>query len=270
MLKINPGSHLARYLEERNGLLNSITDLLKNDPIVRTACLFGSLGRGDGDALSDIDLWVVVDDDQIHNIIAGSIGYAFKIGQPILTLEAPQNAPEGGAYLMTCFDAPVAPHIVDWYWQPTSLAFLPDEIHVLFDRVGLIHEQRSIRFSGQLPPKEILDRPMHFISYFWMMLMITAKYACRYPKEEKMELLPYLVEALEQAGRFIRQERDPFLGNLPDYRCPEVKVQLLYRLADLMCKLMERIAAQGEEVPTPIVSGAYRYLKLVELTIKDW
>ena len=87
--------------------------LLESGPHVNAARLFGSLGRGDGDALRDIDLWIVVDDDHIHRIISQPPEYSSQIGVPIFFLEAPQNAPEGGAYLMACVDAPIAPHIVD-------------------------------------------------------------------------------------------------------------------------------------------------------------
>ena len=106
---------LDDYLEERNQLLRTITNLLERDPIVKAAWLAGSFGRGGEDALSDFDLWVIVDDDQFHKIITQPHQYTSKIGNPVLFLEAPQNAPEGGAYLMTCYDAPVAPHIIDWY-----------------------------------------------------------------------------------------------------------------------------------------------------------
>jgi hypothetical protein len=42
-------SRLSLYGAERDHLLHRITDLLRDDPCVAAAWLFGSLGRGDAD-----------------------------------------------------------------------------------------------------------------------------------------------------------------------------------------------------------------------------
>jgi hypothetical protein len=257
------------YLEERNQLLKNISGLLERDPRVKAAWLWGSLGRGDGDALSDIDLWIILDDDQIENVISQLRQYTWQVGNPVLFLEAPQNAPEGGAYLMTCYDAPVAPHIVDWYWQPKSLAFIPGQVRLLFDRAGLVHQDRPVQFPGRPARKETEERPIHFISFFWMMLMITAKQAFRSPWAEEMELIPLLVEPLAKTQQFLRQERILLSEEIPPHQRPGEKVQLLYKLADQMSELVETIAGQGEEVPGSITPGAYRYLKLIDRLIQE-
>ena len=110
------------------------------------------MGRGDEDELSDLDLWVILNNVDIECIIARPPKYTSQIGNPVLSLEAPQNAPQGGAYLMTCYDAPIAPHIVDWYWQPQSLAYIPGQVRLLFDKVGLVHVVgQSIKGWRSLP-----------------------------------------------------------------------------------------------------------------------
>ncbi len=124
---MKPNLRLNAYLEERSRLLRTVQSLLENDPGVKAAWLAGSFGRGEEDALSDLDLWVVVDDSLIGKVIAQPRPYAAQVEAPILVVEAPQNAPVGGAYLMACYDAPTAPHIVDWYWQPRSLAYIPSQ-----------------------------------------------------------------------------------------------------------------------------------------------
>ncbi|HSJ36889.1 MAG TPA: nucleotidyltransferase domain-containing protein [Planococcus sp. (in: firmicutes)] len=260
---------LDHYLEERNQLLRTTSEVLERDPRVKAAWLFGSIGRGDEDALSDIDLWVVVDDDHIDNIIAQPRQVTSHIGNPVLFLEAPQNAPEGGAYLMTCYDTPVAPHIVDWYWQPQALAYISGQVRLLFDRVGLIHKDQPIQFPGRPASKEIIERPIHFISFFWMMLMITAKKAFRSPWAEKMELLPLLIDSIVKAQHFLGRESILLLRDIPHHQLPSEKVHLLYKLADQMSEMMAIIAEQGQEVPALIKPGAYRYLDLIDSMIED-
>ena len=168
---------------------------------------------------------------------------------------------------MACYDAPVAPHMVDWYWLPRSLAYIPDQVELLFDRVGLRQDDQAPRFQGGPAKKEIIERPMHFISYFWMMLMITAKHAVRAPQAEHMALLPLLVGPLVQAQRFLGEQKLLRMQDLPHHPAPGEKIRLLYRLADQMRALMESIAAPGEAVPVGIIPGVYRYLGLVESMI---
>ena len=254
---------LERYGEERNQLLRLISELLEKDPGVAAAWLFGSLGRGDEDALSDLDLWVIVDEAPLAEIIAGPQAYVSQIGPPILYLEAPQNAPEGGAYVMACYDAPVAPHIVDWYWQPRSRAHITGQVQLLFDRAGLPRQDQPVRFPGLPANKEIVERPIHFISFFWMMLMITAKHAYRSPWAEQMELLPYLLDPLAKTQRLLGYDQALQAENISARPSPGEKMRLLYQLANQMKELMADLAKQGEEVPALITPGAYRYLDLI-------
>lgn len=260
---------LNHYREERNQLLRTITELLERDPKVRAAWLFGSIGRGDEDELSDIDLWVIVADDYVDKVIAQPHLYTSQVGSPILFLEAPQNAPEGGAYMMTCYDAPVAPHIVDWYWEPQTPAYIPGQVRLLFDKIGLTHKSHPSRFPERPAGKENIERPIHFISFFWMMLMIAAKYACRFPESGDMTLLPHLVNSIIKAQHFLQQENLLLPRNLPPHRSPGDKVRLLYLLADEMSKLMVILSKQGEEVPALITPGVYRYLNLIDLILED-
>jgi hypothetical protein len=131
---------------------------------VKASWLFGSLGRGDGDALSDFDLWVVVDDDRIEDIAAQPRLFSAQFDNPVLFLDAPQNAPEGGDCLMTCYDAPTAPHIVDCYWQPYSRAFVPGQVRLLFDRAGLVHRGHTVIWISLLQSR--LTGGSKFITFF--------------------------------------------------------------------------------------------------------
>jgi len=60
------------------------------------------LGRGAGDDLSDIDLWIVVDDDCIDSIVAAPDGFVRAIGGTIMEIHAPANAPMHRQVAPTC------------------------------------------------------------------------------------------------------------------------------------------------------------------------
>src|SRR5437868_5689604 len=117
------GSHLSvagllvTRRAERAALLQRAIALLKADERVCAAWLFGSLGRGDADDLSDLDLWVVVEDEHIEEIVAARRDYVARLAEPLLMEEAPQNAPAGGGYLLALYGGDGGPHQVDWYWQ---------------------------------------------------------------------------------------------------------------------------------------------------------
>lgn len=256
----------STYLDERNALLQKITSLLESDSRVGAAWLFGSLGRGDADALSDLDLWVVVSDDAIQAVVAERRQYVTRVGEPVLMLEAPQNAPVGGAYLMAAYDAPAGPHIADWYWQPRSSAFIPPHTRVLFDRAGLAVGDEPMRFVGGSPDPVLETQLIHFISFFWMMWLITVKHTARAPHSETIPLLFYVLDPFCKTQRFLGQPEDPrYLSDvLPSLPTPREKLDTLRRLADEMVGLMKQVAATGRAVPEAIVPGAYRYLAWLE------
>src|SRR5687768_14238666 len=129
--------HLKPLLAGREALLREATILLESDARVVAAWLHGSLGRGTADEWSDIDLWVVVADRYIEEICTERREYVAKLGTPLLVVEAPQNAPAGGAFLTVLYEGSVGSHHVDWTWQRQSDALVPVDARLLFDRVGL-------------------------------------------------------------------------------------------------------------------------------------
>jgi hypothetical protein len=102
---------------ERPWLLQQIRDALEDDQRVRAAWLEGSLARGTPDALSDLDVAVVVSDAAMSTVAGGPsrpVDYrkvldsprgrwVSDLAEPLLLLEAPQNAPLGGAFLTSFF-----------------------------------------------------------------------------------------------------------------------------------------------------------------------
>jgi hypothetical protein len=253
---------LHDYAMERKQLLHSIVSFLERDPAVKAAWLLGSLGRGEADYLSDIDIWVVMEDECIPGLLVHPDEFISRPGSPILRLEAPQNAPRGGVYRMACYDAPVAPHIVDWYWQPRSRAFIFPDVKIILNPAGIPFRNEPLEFSGTAAPENLTALPVHFTTFFWMMWMITAKYAFRFPAEGEMELLPYLTGALSQARTCLGLPAQivPATPPHPDF---QGKLSLLSSLADQMTQYMDSLFANGETVPMAVIPGAYRYIEMI-------
>lgn len=257
---------LTLYLEERQNLLECIRTVLEKDSRIVAAWLTGSLGRGEGDEFSDLDMRVVVADAYIQEIVDQRRHFVTQIEEAVLFVEAPQNAPDSGGYLMAHYDAPVAPHQVDWSWQPLSLATRPNETLLLFDHIGLPSSDKPMVFRQGKPVKEIVERPLHFISFFWAMLMITGKHIVRFPWAEEMDLLPYVLGSIQQTQHFVGLESGL---EVPPQHTPSSKLQILRQLAVQMQQLMPEVVGRGGQVPTAIVPGAHRFLDLVEVALEN-
>jgi hypothetical protein len=81
--------------------------------------LVGSLGRGDGDQWSDVDLLV--------------IGGELPLHEALLTLEVPHNGPAAGRYVGAMYALGSLPLWVDWYLWPADLA-IPRDARLLAGR----------------------------------------------------------------------------------------------------------------------------------------
>jgi hypothetical protein len=117
----------------RATLLAHIVAKLEADERVTAAWLGGSLGRGDGDDLSDIDIWIAVHDDAMPAIAGDPLAFAQGLTNPVHAFPVPANAPPGGAYLFSIVDTGDSLQQVDWYWEPASNATRPRSTRVLFE-----------------------------------------------------------------------------------------------------------------------------------------
>jgi predicted nucleotidyltransferase len=252
---------ITAFRAERDTLLQRIREALEGDPRVVAAWLFGSLGRGGDDALSDLDLFVVAADDAIQEVVEGRQRFMAQFGPPLLIVDAPQNAPKGGAYNMALYPGADGPHQVDWYWQPQSAAQIPSDTRLLFDRAGLPRLDGPTTFEGgTAPERERLEVVAHAVSFFWAMLLITAKYAARSPREERMGLLKYVCGPLNEVERFL--DAPPTSEEGAPHPEPAEKLRVLEQLAGRMEALMPPLRAAGVAVPGEIVPQAQRYLAL--------
>lgn len=120
----------------RDAIIRGIRDALADEPSVAALWLGGSLARGRGDALSDVDLVLVARAGHSEEAVSRLPSHIGGAGELALLHAAPQNAPRGGAHLNALYDIRPLPLFVDWNLWPMPER-RPCDVHVLFERAGL-------------------------------------------------------------------------------------------------------------------------------------
>jgi predicted nucleotidyltransferase len=257
---------LQRFEHGRDALVKQAHQALSADPRLVAAWLFGSLGRGDADELSDIDLFVVTADGHHERIVSNRPAFMAQLGEPLLILEAPQNWPPGGVYNMALYPGEEGPHQVDWYWVRHSAAALPTETRLLFDHAGLPRLSTPTRFTYQpVPPRPPEEVATQDANLFWVMLLISAKYIARSPWEQ---VLAPPVDLLQKVAAFARVPLPNGIDQAPTPAAPLARIDHLRRLAAAMETLAPPVAARGGRPPTTIAPYVTRYLGFVEALIR--
>ena len=266
---MDPTRRLLRLrVEERDYLLKRVTETLLSDERVVAAWLFGSIGRGDSDELSDIDVFAVVKDEVIEDFVRNRRNCATLGVEPALFVEAMQNRPPGGAYLMGLYSGVTGFHEVDWYWSPLSQTKIPTDALVLFDRAGLTSSGVSTRFEYQSTETMSFEEELlNLENSFWAMLLIAAKKAARNPMESDFRPLRHTFHILTEleSALGINDEQ-----TLADHSKPESKMQSLKDMAHRMRELSPILLKRASLAKVPNWNGvsvfemAMRFLDLVE------
>jgi len=119
---------------DRDRLQSSLIRQLEADDRIRAAWRAGSLGRGNADGLSDIDLWMAVSDDLMAEVITDPETWVRARCDAGLAFSIPRNAAAGGAYVFSLVRCPHGLQQVDWYWSPATSTERPKESAVVFER----------------------------------------------------------------------------------------------------------------------------------------
>ena len=256
-------------------------EVLRNDQRVCAAWLHGSSSRGEDDALSDLDLWVVVSDQSADDFVDNRRAYAARPARPVLVLEALQNAPPDGAYLLVLYAGEVGPLHVDWFWQPESHARIPDDVDALFDRVGLpLVSGAEWRRETHQPPGSPLgphatrvDVLTHKITFFWAMSLIVAKHIARRKGETIGRMTRRIAGTLTEAVQLLDSDlslpgRDAALRPGLETETPVGQFEVLYGLARDATRLHDELVDQGAAIPSEAISYIYRFFELTESMAK--
>jgi hypothetical protein len=271
-------TRLAQRHAARSQQLAKAVALVENDPRIVAAWLFGSGYRGDADAFSDIDLWTVVADAQINALVAQRHAYVTQVGQPLLTLDVPGNAPVGGGYLMLQYEGAVGPIQIDWYWQPQSQAAIPDDAYVLFDRVGLPRAVGTKTIDvcylarGLLPPLAATEptpaqQLRNELTFYWCMSLIAAKYVARRAPAAATQLLSYAAQKFDKVQAMLAQnERTNFAQHIPTATALSLAAVMstLRQLHTAAAGLLPQLATLDSAMPDELIPAINHFYDLAE------
>ncbi|WP_433294411.1 GDSL-type esterase/lipase family protein [Actinoplanes sp. CA-030573] len=119
----------------RQQWLEQMIARLRGLPYVAGVWLVGSLGRGDGDAFSDVDLVVAVDATVLPGeVIADPAAGLGLPGRQLYVRPKPRNAPAGGGYVAVGMEVAGLPLLVDVFVWPAASAAVPAGARALFER----------------------------------------------------------------------------------------------------------------------------------------
>ncbi len=263
--------------QERAELLRRIEEGLLEDFRVRAAWLTGSVARGEDDALSDLDIFIVVTDDAIADFVDNRRAYASGPARSILLMDNLANAPSSGAYLLALYECQAGPQHVDWFWQAESMARRPDDGKILFDRAelpvvpGVQWRDTVIRASGPPlgPNPSLSDLLTHKIAFFWAMSFVAAKYIARRNGGMVGRLLRLVSRTLTEASTLAPSsvtttERYDVTVTGLETASPAAQLQELRKLAGLAEVLGSQLASGGAGLPSEAVSRAYEFFDFAE------
>ncbi|GAA1381235.1 hypothetical protein [Catellatospora chokoriensis] len=183
---IEPGleSQLRALADGRRQALDRVTTAARENDAA-ALLLIGSLGRGGGDAFSDLDLIVVPGPS------SPAIDPIALFGDVILaSLDVPRNAPAGGAYHGLCLAVADAVLWLDLYTWPAETAALPADATAVFDHINLPHS--DLAFIPLITKHAVPGAPAHPDNDATRLLRIAvaAKYLARGDLARIIDKLP--------------------------------------------------------------------------------
>lgn len=258
--------HAAEHAAARDALVDLIHNALCADERFGAAWLAGSLGRGDADAWSDVDLWLVVDDHACAELCDRPDGFAPSLspgraalvtlfGEIAVEGENAINAgPDGVAMNIVYRDSLV---VVDWYLVPATSATRPAATRLLFDHVGVpITETESTSLSDRARLAAV------DVAMFWYFAQPTVRAIRRGDAVQVQVLLQRMRLCTWHARRMVegvpaghfRERGHPLAGSEAE------QVEMLHQACAQMLVVMPLVEAIGGVVPQDPMSWVERLL----------
>ena len=247
---------LSQYATHRDALLQHMITFLQTDERFVAAWLVGSFGRNEGDALSDLDLRVVIADAYVEQLctcaaepqtqITSSERLALynQFGSALVLREDASINPTGGCFNHVVYRNTAA--TVDWVLLPQAIAQRPRVCRMLFSEVELPLEPE--------PQVESLEERIKLasrdIGLFWLMMGVACKYMLRNDEAALYGFLSGISYTLHEVRRYVTVQ-------LPDHRSDHLpfattlaeQVALIRKLCHEMLTLMSLAVAMGASVP---------------------
>jgi hypothetical protein len=265
------GSRLTNFANARDELLARLVEELAAEPQFIAAWLTGSFGRSAADAISDLDLNIVLSAEAAESLCvspwrsAGQttparLALFSRFGRPVIVYEAHDNAPTpGGTMTTVIYDSGL---IVDWFLLPQAEARQPARARLLFARQPIPPAALPLAEG----PIERGRRASHQLGYFWMMAAIIVKWIVRGNAVEVNNWLATLGWLVEDVRRLLAGEPEVFRPR-PAFSLkllPAEQAAALRALCREMSALMPLVAELGGYVPKEPMAAVEARLALIE------
>lgn len=250
---------LKIYAKHRELLLQAIVEKLSTDERFVAAWLTGSFAREEQDALSDIDITLVVADEysqvlcsRPNMVSAQTTKERYELfclfGQPAFLHENNHNAPEGGTFTFVAYVQNA--NMVDWILRPLTGTQRPETARLLFDKVGTPVQQPAKPESQE----KRADEASQIMAFFWMMTAITVKYVYRGDGVFVNTWLEELAKLVPEVERRIRGDRAEAWqyrrGSLMQLKTtPNAQITAIRQLCKQMENLKQDLIEFGGHVP---------------------
>jgi hypothetical protein len=172
---------LARLRQARTAWLHQALEVFSAHRFVEGVWVEGSLGRGDADAFSDVDLVLAIGGSAPPSVFGDPIAGLGLPGHVLYTRDKPKNAPAGGAYRAACVELVALPVLVDLYLWPAATATMSAAARRLFQR-GDRPPRSDLSFLpliSQYPSGDTGDSDPYQPQTVLMLVQLAAKYLAR-------------------------------------------------------------------------------------------
>ena len=260
----------------RDVLLARIVQLLSADVRVAAAWLSGSIGRGEADEWSDLDLHVAISDEHLESFWAERQQLYHQVGRPVLIQrELSSNAQPGGHFQLVIFDGPLE---VDWNVGPLGLARRVPAHVLLFSRADVPLAQPPI-----LSVEELRVRAEERLIFLWAMAPIAVKYIARGQTTRAIGQIGLVRDAFVALWRMLEtghatmngfnQPIEPELArNLPQFASdigPSDCLAALLQLSAETERLHPRLESIGVDVPHQMPQQLARLIAELPVGVRD-
>ncbi len=261
----------AMYGANRDALLQHILAVLSTHERIVAAWLTGSLARGEGDDLSDLDLSVVVADASTdclcscssvavtENTSPDRMALYEQFGQTLILREDRSWLGQGACFNHVSYRETAV--VVDWAFLPQAKAQRPMPSLVLFDKVGIPVAPPSVGES-------LVDRrafASRDVGFFWLMTTVTLKYILRHDTVAFYGFISALYWAIQDVKKRIIGESWQYTRmDYPLVGTMQEQVALVRQFCHEMLTLMPEVAKLGGSIPEDPMSVIEVWLSMVE------
>ncbi len=243
---------VSDYAARRDMWLERTTAFLRADDRFTAAWLAGSFGRGAHDAVSDLDLHVVLANDadallrkpvQIWADTTPERRAVFeRFGAPVVVHENHWNAICNGTFTLLVYADGV---MVDWQFIAASQAIRPHFTQLLFAKRAIPHASAPL-------PEDAATRHVDLVEqtgYFWLMAATACRYIVRHDAPAVVAQLRMIHGVLDGLERLLRHEPEIWGHHiLPPFELPATDANawapLLRGYCQHMLALYPRIEAE--------------------------